>query len=402
MEASRRPWLARSVVAFALASLLSDAGHEMATAVLPMYLGTLGLGAAALGGIEGISDLVNGLSKLAGGAAGQRLRRKKPWTSAGYLVTAFCTSAIGLASSVAGLLGLRATAWASRGFRGPLRDFLVADAVEPAYYGRAFGLERAGDMVGAVLGPLLALSLLSAGLPFGRVVLVSAIPGALAALAVWGLVRERDSHGPSRGDAKARAGIPPDLWPWIGAVFLFGLGDFSRSLLILAASRAAGGGIGAAALGLPVVLYMVHNGVSAAATFPAGRAADRRGKGRVLAAGYLLGAACNVLLAVAYRSTAAVAAAFVISGIYIGVEETVEKAMIAERLPRESRSWGLGVLAAVNAAGDMVSSVMVGLLWDRGSGGMAFGAAAGFSIAGSAALLALVARSGAVTPAPRS
>lgn len=194
----KRGWLNRTVAAFGLTSLLSDAGHEMATSVLPLQLTRLGLGASALGAIEGIADAASGLAKLAGGVAGQRITRKRPWTAAGYAVTALGTSALGFVSTLPLFVALRSTAWAGRGFRGPLRDFLVSDSVEPRYYARAFGLERAGDMIGAVAGPLLALSLLAAGVAMKSVLLIAVVPGLLAAACVMGLVKER-AHDPAAG-----------------------------------------------------------------------------------------------------------------------------------------------------------------------------------------------------------
>ena len=187
----RPGWLNRTVAAFGLTSLLSDVGHEMATSVLPLQLARLGLGATALGAIEGIADAASGLAKLAGGVAGQRMARKKPWTAAGYALTAVCTSALGFVTALPVFVALRSAAWVGRGFRGPLRDFLVSDSVEPRFYARAFGLERAGDMVGAVAGPLLALSLLAAGIAFKSVLLIAIVPGLLAAGCVIWLVKER-------------------------------------------------------------------------------------------------------------------------------------------------------------------------------------------------------------------
>jgi MFS family permease len=387
----------RTVAAFGLTSLLSDAGHEMATSVLPLHLARLGLGATALGVVEGIADAAAGLAKLAGGLAGQRIARKKPWTAAGYAVTAVCTSALGFVATVSGFVALRSLAWVGRGFRGPLRDFLVSDSVEPRYYARAFGLERAGDMIGAVAGPLLALSLLAAGVALRSVLLVALVPGLLAAGCVLWLVKERSHDAAATRTAVLRPAMPRGFWPLVAAVGLFGLGDFSRSFLILAVVKASpGADVGTAVVfGLPVLLYAVHNGVSALATFPSGHLADRFGRRRVLAAGYLLGLGVNLTLALGSGTLAAIAFAFVLSGVAIAVEETVEKACVAEMLPRESRSFGLGALAATNAVGDMISSVGIGFLWDRIGARAAFGSAAVCSAAGVLLLVTIAAGSGA-------
>ncbi len=149
-------WVNRTIAGIVLATFFSDCSHELSTAVLPLYLATLGHGPAALAVIEGVADFLVSLSKLAGGLLGQAVRRKQPLVAAGYLITAGATGALGLVTSVTGLVTLRSVAWISRGYRGPLRDSLLSDAVERTHYGRAFGLERSGDMLGAVVGPLAA------------------------------------------------------------------------------------------------------------------------------------------------------------------------------------------------------------------------------------------------------
>ena len=303
---------------------------------------------------------------------------------------------------------MRSLAWIGRGFRGPLRDFLMADAVEPTHYGRAFGLERAGDMIGAVVGPLLAIALITAGVAFRGMLLIALIPGLAAAACVMFLVRERRfrPEGETRTIRGMHGSLPRRFRPLVAAILVFGIGDFSRSFLILAAAKASGAGgavnLGWLAVAMPVAMYAAHNLISAVATFPAGRASDTFGRRRVLAVGYGLGLGCNVLLALGHGSLALVAAAFVVSGIYIAIEETAEKALVAEMLPREIRAYGLGILVAANAAGDMISSVGVGLLWDSIGAGAAFGAAAVFSGIG---LLMLILWRGAGRedgPPPRS
>jgi MFS family permease len=385
MSDSRTPepqgWITRTVVGIVLATFFSDFSHELCTSVLPLYLGSLGLGAASLGMIEGVADFLVSLSKLAGGVAGHRLRRKQPLMVLGYLVTSVATSAMGLVRTAPALLSLRTTAWVGRGFRGPLRDFLMSEEVRQTHYGRAYGLERAGDMLGAVAGPLLAALLVWAGIALPRVFLWALIPGLLAVASVLFLVREKPAEPPSPGSAAPpRPALPRSFWLLVAGVLLFGLGDFSRSFLIWIAARSLGQGGGA--LPIAVLLYALHNLVSAVAAYPIGRWADRRPKIRILIGGYALGVATNLLLAFQGGTFAGVAVAILMSGVYIAVEEVIEKATVAHLLPRECRSLGLGLLASGNAVGDMGSSLLVGALLQTGHPSLAFGIPAAVGLLG--------------------
>ncbi|HEX7940875.1 MAG TPA: MFS transporter, partial [Gemmatimonadaceae bacterium] len=173
-------WVTRAVIGIVLATFFSDVGHEMVTAVLPMYLASVGLGPAALGVMEGAADLAFSLSKLAGGAVGHRVQRKRPWAAGGYLLTTMGTGLLALVRGIVPIISLRTVAWFGRGFRSPLRDFLLADEVGPTHFGRAYGFERSADMIGAVVGPLVAAALVWSGLPFDKVILWSLIPSALS------------------------------------------------------------------------------------------------------------------------------------------------------------------------------------------------------------------------------
>ncbi len=117
-------WINRTVVGIILATFLSDVSHEMATAVMPLYLASLSLGPMVLGLMEGLADLLMSLSRLAGGVVGHHVRRKRPWTALGYLTTTLATSSLALVHGLAALVSLRGIAWIGRGFRSPLRDFM--------------------------------------------------------------------------------------------------------------------------------------------------------------------------------------------------------------------------------------------------------------------------------------
>jgi len=389
-NASNRPWINRTVIGIIAATFFSDVGHEMVTAVLPMYLAGVGLGPAALGLMEGLADLLFSLSKLVGGVVGHKVDRKRPWATAGYLVTSVGTAAMGLVSSMAALVSLRAGAWFGRGFRAPLRDFLLADAVEPSHFGRAYGIERTGDMLGAVAGPLVAVLMLWFGCDLRTVILVSVLPSIASVASIYFLTQDHPSQAASKAKPSMRE-IPRTFWLLLIGVFLFGLGDFSRTFLIFLGSRALGGEThqGARVLPMAVLMYTVHNAVSALAAYPAGKFSDRGSKIRVLVFGYLLGVVTNAGLACFSGSIAGVGAAVVLSGVYIAIEETVEKATAAELLPRELRSLGFGILATANAVGDMLSSLYAGFMLDAGKPGWAFGVPSALGACGVAWLFAV-------------
>ena len=396
---SQRTWITRPVVGIVLATFFSDVGHEMVTAVLPLYLATVGLGPAALGVMEGLADLLFSLSKLGGGLVGHHSATKRPWATLGYLITLLGTGAMALTRSAAALVALRAVAWCGRGFRSPLRDFLLADEVGPTHFGRAYGMERCADMLGAVAGPLLAVVLVWGGMAFQTVILLSVIPSAISVGSMFFLTRDREP--PATPDVPLppppQRHLPRSFRIFVAGVFLFGLGDFSRTFLIYLAAQQLGEHTGAGLLSVAVLLYTLHNGVSALAAYPAGQLGDRYSKLGVLCGGYGLGVVTNTLLAVFSGSLAWLIVAIVLSGCYIAIEETLEKAVVTEFLPREQRSLGLGILACTNAVGDMGASLYVGFLLSAGHHGLTFAAPAAIGLLGVVWMLALLKRCGAAS-----
>ena len=157
-----RGWLNRTVLGTGLTSLASDWSHEMATSVLPGLLVTLGAGPGWLGAIEGAADGLSSFTKLAAGHWTDRLPRRKPLVVSAYALTAAATGALALATSAIHIMAARCAAWLGRGLRTPGRKALMAAAVPPAAYGRAFGFERMMDTLGAIVAPLTALWLLGA------------------------------------------------------------------------------------------------------------------------------------------------------------------------------------------------------------------------------------------------
>src|ERR1700747_454407 len=188
-------WLNRTVLGVGLTSLFSDWSHETATAVLPAFLAVIGAGPAWLGAIEGIADGLSSFAKLAAGHYTDRLKRRKPLAVFGYAFTALATASFAFATHAYHVLFGRAAAWLGRGVRSPAKKALLAAEVQPNAYGRAFGLERLMDTVGAIAGPLTALCVLEAtGHSFRKVFLWTLLPGLVAVAAFWLLVRERTTE----------------------------------------------------------------------------------------------------------------------------------------------------------------------------------------------------------------
>ena len=384
-------WLTPSVLGFGLASFLSDTGHESATSVLPALLVTLGAAPAALGIIEGLSDGLSSFAKLAGGFWADRPRLRKPIAVTGYLATGVSVGIFGLATSWLHVLLARGVGWFARGVRGPARDAMLADAVPAEAVGRAFGFHRAMDTAGAVAGPLLA-TLLLAAVPLRGLFYLSVIPGVLSALAFTVLVRGQGGKTAVEPQPfwRSLGALPPPFRQFLVAVFLFGVGDFARTLLILRATTLLAPSRGAAAAGVAVVLYAGHNLLYAAACYPVGLFADRMNPRRLLVLGYVFGTATAVLAAFASPSILLLAVLFAVAGLTLAFEDTLEGALTAQLVPGEVRGTGYGALAATNGIGDLLSSSVVGLIWTAVSPQAAFGFAALLCLGGTVVLAASV------------
>jgi MFS family permease len=382
------PWLTPGVAGVGAASLFSDAGHELATSVLPTFLtSTLHAGPAALGAIEGVSDALTGLSKLAGGPLSNDPTRRARLASGGYLGTALATAAIGLTVAVWQVAVLRALAWVSRGIRSPARDTLLMSLVPRRAYGRATGVERAGDNAGALLGPLLA-SLLVAVVGVRHAILFALVPGLLAAVAITIAARQA-RHTLAQPVARRtlsfhlgelwHAGLPRALAP----AALFELGNVATTLLILRATNLlhSDGRSLTAATSVAILLYAAHNGVAALASLAGGQLADRISPRLVFAAGAAVYVAAYGIFAADAHAWPILLLGFALAGVGIGFAETAESTVVALTLPDRLRGNGFGVLGLVQSLGDLGSSVVVGVLWATVSPTVAFGYAAAWMAA---------------------
>jgi len=372
-----------------ITSLLSDVGHEMITTLLPGFLAVLGLSAVVLGTVEGVADSVSSSVKLGSGWLSDRFGHRKPMAVAGYLLTGGSSGLFALAHGWGLILTARTIGWFGRGFRTPLRNAMLAASVPEEAIGRAFGFERAGDTVGAIVGPLLAVGLLAhlhpraadRSSPFRVIFLLTLIPGLASALVFAMFVRDKASPlSGVRFWATVKA-MPRSFRRFLFGVGIFGMADYARTLLILAATQLLTPTHGVTrAAQISGLLYVGHNVFYAAYAYPIGALSDRVGRRGLLALGYLGGAVSSLGFAAAFLWKLEVLtyllAMFGLAGFSIAVTDALAGAMTADLVAEPVRGTAYGVLGAVNGVGDLVASVVVGVLWTTFSPVVAFAYAA--------------------------
>ena len=392
-------WFNRNVFGFGLTSLLGDICHEMATAVLPQFMQMIGSSAAALGFIEGAADALSSFVKIGSGYRSDKIGRRKAWSVAGYALTAVAGAVFVFAFAWPLILVGRALGWLGRGIRGPLRDAMLAESVAPQDRGKAFGFHRAGDTAGAVLGPLAAFAVLTwatthpsivqavdSWLPRGAaahggayrlIFLLTLVPGLLSVMSMIFLITEkrRPQNREMRFVATLRS-LPHEYRSFLLAVGLFGLADFAPTLMILRATTTMESTLGLLdASRYAALLYLLRNVVYAAASYPIGALSDRFSRTRYLAMGYALAVVTFIGFAVAVPSLWWFAACFVLAGVFIAWEDTMEGVIVRDYVDESVSGTAYGVLGVVNGIGDFVSSMVVGCFWTI------FGAPWGFAFA---------------------
>jgi len=389
------PSTSRNVYAFGLTSFLNDTASEMAYWVLPAFLGTLGAGPAQLGIIEGIAESTASFAKLFSGYLADRVSHRKPIVVGGYFVANAVKPLLALVSSWWQILGIRFADRFAKGMRGTARDVMVAESVDKANIGSAYGLIQAMDSAGAIAGPLLALALIGR---FGMrgVFAWAAIPGALCVIVVWFGIREmhrggmrvqthsplQETHTP-RTSAKSHwlPKLPFGFYYVLTVVTLFSLGNSSDMFLVLRA-----GSIGIPASRAPL-LGLVFNITFTLASWPAGKSSDRFSRSAIAAAGYFVFAIVYFVFALA-PSQLAIWLTMAFYGLFYALTNPVLKALVVESVAGEVRGRALGIYFFVTSVTTLLASVITGSLWKAYGAAIPFYLSAGIATASSIALLA--------------
>lgn len=393
-EHRRSLWgLPRPVWLLGLTSLLTDTASEAIYPLLPIYLTrVLGAGAVSLGIIEGVAEGANSLLKVLSGRVSDRWRTRKPIVLAGYGLSSAVRPLIAVVASWPQLLAVRFLDRVGKGVRGAPRDAILAACATPATRGRVFGFHRAMDHVGAIIGPLLAsLFLLVAPGQYRLLFALTIVPGALS---VWMLTRipgDREWTGSAAGAAPRAGGggevswraLPRAYYTLLGVLMVFTLGNSADAFLLLRLTE-----VGVAPAAIPLIWAALH-GVKAAMSMWGGIGSDRWGRRVMIGSGWVVYALVYAGFAWSH-SAGALVAWFLVYGLYYGLSEGAEKALIADLTPGTLSGTAFGLYNAALGVGALVASVVFGVVWKSVGPEAAFGLGAALALVASVLLFALV------------
>ena len=368
----------RNVIALGLVSFFTDFSTEMILGILPLFIvTTLGAPKAVLGAIEGSAELIGYGFRMVSGSLSDRLGKRKIFVLAGYGLSTISKPFFAITTGWLGAFLVRAVDRIGKGLRTAPRDALIADSIQESSSGKAFGIHRTIDQSGAIAGPIAAFALLQV-IDIRGIFLVSIIPGAVAVMILIFLVKEVAVKRGLSGTTITATTVTTKTLSSFSKVLkgnrpftllliisgIFSLGAFNYSFILLKASNL---GIGKDVIPL---LYAIINISHTAIGIPTGILADRIGKEKVLTIGYAVFAVSSSLMIIFSRQGGAgnflyasiLAAVF---GIYVGISETLQRAVIPKYISSELRGTAYGVYNVVVGVGFFVSNIVFGYLWDN-------------------------------------
>lgn len=375
-----------NVLILGLVSLFTDISSEMIYPLLPLFLTTvLGGGPAFLGLIEGVAESTASILKLVSGIMSDRVRRRKHLVLAGYGISAIARPLIALATSPMAVLFIRFADRVGKGVRTSPRDALIADSVDPAIRGKAYGFHRSLDNAGALIGPLAATLLLTWFVKDLRTIFwLSAIPGGISVLLIVLKVRETTAAGGKKGDAGFLRMLPHGrLRTYLLILLIFTLGNSSDVFLLLRAGQ-----LGVTQARIPL-LWTFFNLVKMCSTMPFGALSDRIGRRGVIISGWGVYALAYIGFAFA-RSELHIWLLFAFYGLFYGLTEGVEKALLADIADPAERGAAFGWYNCAIGIGALPASLVFGFIWQRFNPLSAFGFGAALAMLAAVLLFFLV------------
>lgn len=356
-----------NIIILGLVSLLTDASSEMVYPLLPLYLAHIGAGPAVIGLIEGAAESLASLLKVFSGYFADRFQRRKPLAIAGYAGSPLGKLLLYMSGSWPLVLAGRLVDRFGKGVRNAPRDALLAEAADPKRRGFAYGLHRAMDSLGAVIGVGIAILIFTRLSPqdpqsFRRIFVFSLIPAALGVIALT-FAREGNAKKPLAKKLSFRwSELDSRLKAFLLVTLLFTLGNSSNQFLLLRASEMIRGQGVAHPIVVTLAMYLVFNVTYSLVSLPAGWLSDHVGRKALLVAGYAVYGLVYLGFALATRS-GQLWALFAAYGVYIGATEGVEKALVADTAPSHLRATFIGLHSTLVGIGLFPASLLAGVLW---------------------------------------
>jgi MFS family permease len=369
-----------NIVLLGLVSFFTDLSTEMVYPILPLYLtSVMGASPAIIGVIEGIAESLASILKLFSGMIADKYNNKKQLAFIGYIASFFNKIIILLATSWTGVLAARIVDRFGKGIRTAPRDALVAESAENGGFGKAYGLHKAFDMMGAAIGILFAFFLMvsSEESSFRNIFMISMIPALIGPLCVFFVRGGQKQTTPKKLDFKWKS-LDIRLKLFLVIIFIFTLGNSSNSFILLRAYNAGFSEREA------ILLYFIFNIVASVLSYPIGKLSDKIGRKYTLCTGYFLYSIVYLGIGL-LSSNSAFWGLFAIYGVYTALTAGGERALIAEMAPVHLKGSALGLHSAIVGIGLLPASLIAGFLWD------AVGQAAPFVLGGCLALFASIA-----------
>ncbi len=357
----------RNVTNLGIASMFTDVSTEMILGVLPYFVVVqLGATKAMLGLMEGAADFLNYLFRVFSGVISDRVGRRKPLVLLGYGLSTFAKPLFAVATSWTDAFMVRLADRVGKGIRTSPRDALISESVKEARSGRAFGLHRSLDQIGAIIGPLLAFVLLPL-LGTRGLFWFSFVPAAIALIVLAFFVQDRRGPGVSTGVLKnARTVLTRRFNLFLIVMGIFALGAYNYSFVLVKASA-----LGVESGTIPLV-YATLNVATVAAGLPSGVLADRYGRDKVLVVGFGLFSAASLAGQLANQGALLAFPIAFIYGAYLGISETLQRAVVPSLASNELKGTAYGVYYLVIGSCSLVANLVFGELWDQFSASAAF------------------------------
>jgi MFS family permease len=361
--------LPRVVWLLGLASLLNDVSSEAIFPLLPAFLASLGAPMSFLGLIEGSADALTSVIKLAAGRLSDRGPRRL-LVAGGYALPAVARMGIALALAPWHVLAARLVDRTGKGIRSGPRDALLADSVRPSERGRAFGLNRSMDHLGATIGCALSAGLLALGVHMRTTFVIASVAGLMAPIVLFYRLKDQgavaDRSGPI--DTRPRGGaLRHGFTPYLGVCVLFALGNSSDAFLLVRASE-----VGWKPQVLPL-LWLFHHLVKSMAALPGGALSDRHSRATVVTAGW--GAYALTYLGFGFANARwQILVLFLAYALYHGLAEGAERAIIADLSERGARGRAYGLYYGLVGGAALPASIGTGWIWDHWGAPWALGA----------------------------